>query len=140
MVSRTKHDREQRAANAAAYSQRVAARLPLGHRYQINQEDSMETNGNGVLKLNDARILTPAPTGVGAWAEKLRAAAFNAVKEADVTEIMAGLVKKAKEGDQAAAKLVLNYLTGGGAKVQPVVIIERGRKKAKKIEPDEQEK
>lgn len=73
------------------------------------------------LKLSDARERTPAPTGVGAWAAKLKAAAFDAVMEKDMTEIMADLVKRAKSGDLGAAKLVLNYLTGPAAVAQAPV-------------------
>lgn len=45
----------------------------------------------------------------------LRQALFDGVTEADVAEIAQGLVKKAKEGDLAATKLLLSYLVGGVA-------------------------
>jgi hypothetical protein len=80
------------------------------------------------IKLAEARVLTPAPTGIGAWAEKLRQAAFDAVKEQDITELMAGLLAKAKAGDLAAAKLVLGYLTGGAPKVQQVLVVNQVEK------------
>jgi hypothetical protein len=67
------------------------------------------------LRLDEARVATPKPNGVGAWADKLRQAAFDAVKESDMTDLMGSLMKRAKDGDNNAAKLVLNYLTGGGA-------------------------
>lgn len=88
------------------------------------------TNGaNGLAKrtytpirLDRAREDTPAPEGIGAWAEQLRQAAFDAVKPDDVTDIVAAQVEKAKEGDSAAAKFVLGYLTGQAApKVTRVV-------------------
>jgi hypothetical protein len=114
-----------RAANAAAYEEKIAngnrifepgsAVEALPHKREYR-----------ALKLSEARALTPAPTGIGAWAEKLRQAAFDAVKESDMTELMAGLLAKAKAGDLAAAKLVLGYLTGGGApKVQQVLVVQQ---------------
>jgi hypothetical protein len=48
------------------------------------------------------------------------------VKESDVEALMAGLMKKAQAGDVAAAKLVLGYLTGGGA---PKARSEKRRRK-----------
>lgn len=64
-------------------------------------------------RLSECRELSPKPTGIGEWADKLRQAAFNAVKEADMTELMSGLIERAKKGDNGAAKLVLSYLAGG---------------------------
>jgi hypothetical protein len=59
-------------------------------------KDQVRKRGYRSLKLADARALTPRPEGVGAWAEKLREAAFNAVSENDVTDLMKSLVERAK--------------------------------------------
>lgn len=60
--------------------------------------------------------------GVGDWMLKLRQALFDAVKEADVKEIAEGLVKRAKEGDMAATRLLLTYVAGGA---QPTIKINK---------------
>ena len=83
---------------------------------------------NNPLKLSDARRLTPKPEGIGAYAEQMRLAAMHAIKEDDVTELMASMLKRAKEGDINAAKFVLGFLTtgtreGGADKSQQVVIV-----------------
>lgn len=49
---------------------------------------------------------------VPAWMAKMRAAMFNAVKESDITEIMAGVVERAKKGDAQAVKIVMEYIVG----------------------------
>lgn len=67
------------------------------------------SNANS-LSLGKARTQTPAPTGIGAWAEKLRMAAFEGIKESDVTEIVAAQVQKAKEGDPKAIKFVMEMI------------------------------
>jgi hypothetical protein len=72
---------------------------------------------------------TPVPTGseVAQWMARLRAALFEAVTEDDIREIAAGLVRKAKAGDLAAAKLLMTYVLGGGnnvTKVQQAVIVQ----------------
>ena len=91
-----------------------------------------------MVKLAEARQLTPAPAGIGSFAEQLRLAAFNAVKETDIAEIITKQVELAKDGDPAAAKLVLGYLTGGGAPKQVVektVVVEKTRKRKVRSEP-----
>lgn len=95
---------------------------------EVNEwvEENVTKKGYTPLRLADARVLAPKPEGVGAWAEKLREAAFNAVREADITELMESLIARAKGGDLAAARLVLTYLTGGGApRVQQVVVVQQ---------------
>jgi hypothetical protein len=67
--------------------------------------------GYNSLRLDQVEVL--APIGVGDWAAKLRAATFNAVNETDMTEVMQAVVKRAKLGDLAAAKLLLDYMAGG---------------------------
>lgn len=90
------------------------------------------------MTLTEARERTPSPTeGIGQWAEKLRAAAFDAVGETDIKEILAKQVEKAKAGDAAAAKFVLQYLTGAAApvvsekRIETIKIVDRGSKKSK---------
>lgn len=44
------------------------------------------------------------------WIERLRQAAMKAVSEDDMREIFQGLVKRAKQGDVQALKLLMTYL------------------------------
>jgi len=124
---------EQFEANQEAQLRTYRARVSQG-RQLFGKE---ETNMGNSLKLSEARQATPAVSGVGAWAEKLRKAAFDAVSTEDMTALMQGLLKKAQAGDLAAAKLVLTYLTGGGApQVQVTKVIERTivkRQKPKRV-------
>lgn len=63
------------------------------------------------IKLSEARALTPAPTGaIGEWARSLREAAFDAVSESDIADIMKKQVEKAKAGDARAASFVTGFL------------------------------
>lgn len=67
----------------------------------------------------------PAPAEVAARVASLRAAMFSAVNEADVADIMAGMVAKAKGGNVGAAKLVFDVLSPGrsGVTVQQQTIV-----------------
>lgn len=67
----------------------------------------------------------PAPAEVAARVATLRAAMFGAIDAADVGEIMAGMVAKAKGGNVAAAKLVFDVLSPGrsGVTVQQQTIV-----------------
>ena len=47
------------------------------------------------------------------WKSDLRAACFDSLKPTDMSEIMSAVVKKAKDGDVQATKLLLDYFTGG---------------------------
>lgn len=66
---------------------------------------------------------------MGAWAEKLREAAFDAVKETDIQEIVAKQVELAKTGDPKALKFVSEFLLGGPPKIQmqKVVVIKKSK-------------
>lgn len=88
------------------------------------------------LKLTDADDRTPAPQGLGKWAENLRNAAYNAVNESDVEELIKTMMGKAKAGDVSAAKFVLGFLTGGPPKVQiqKIVIRDRRPRKVKSVD------
>jgi len=44
---------------------------------------------------------------------KLRTAVFNAISEADVVDVVEGIVEKAKEGDSVALKYLFDYILGG---------------------------
>lgn len=72
------------------------------------------------------------PTGseIAQWMARLRSALFEAVTEDDIREIAEGLVRKAKGGDLAAAKLLMTYVLGSGSNVtnirQAVVVQEHG--------------
>lgn len=70
------------------------------------------------LRLADAREMTPAVESLGSSALAMRQAAIDAISIDDITEIIRKQVEKAKGGDAAAAKFVLDYATGGSAKVQ----------------------
>lgn len=64
-----------------------------------------------------AKILTnrPAPPSAQAmvsWQAQMRQAMFEALGPDDVRAIVSGLVDKAKKGDLAAARMVLNYAVG----------------------------
>lgn len=56
--------------------------------------------------------LVPVDPVVG-WQAELRQAAYNALSGDDVKEIVEAIVKKAKQGDPAACKMVFEYLLGG---------------------------
>jgi hypothetical protein len=73
---------------------------------------------------NKLLVETPA-SAVKDWMMGLRQALFDAVSEADVREIAANLVKKAKEGDLSATKLLLTYVVGnGGLSVKNTIIVQ----------------
>lgn len=88
------------------------------------------------MRLDDAEAAAPAPTGLGLWAEKLRAAAYNAVTEADVEAMIAAQVEKARAGDAAAAKFVIGFLAAPAPKVQVQKVVIRGRSKKRAADPD----
>ncbi len=58
-------------------------------------------------------------------AAKLRAALFHAVSTGDIKEVVGALIDKAKGGDVAAAKLVLQYTLGDPQSLDLVEKIER---------------
>lgn len=87
----------------------------------------------GTLKLAEAEKLAPAPDGVGTWAAKLRAATEAAVTEADLTEMVRAISEKAKKGDLAAAKWLVDFLTpkpppAPKVLVKRVVVGRKGRR------------
>ena len=84
----------------------------------------------------------PAPS-VGDWMQKLRAAMFDAVKEAEIKEICEGLVKRAKEGDAQATRMLFEYVLGGSRGPQVVTqnnYTIRAPKKRTKALPGETQK
>ena len=60
------------------------------------------------------------PDQIAMMTSRLRMAMFDAIKEADVTQIMNKMVEKAKEGDPAAVKTIMDYMLGGKTTVQNV--------------------
>lgn len=88
------------------------------------------------MRLEDVEANAPAPSGLGMWAEKLRAAAYNAVTESDVEAMISAQVEKAKAGDATAAKFVLGFLAGPAPKVQVKQVVIRGRGKKRAADPD----
>jgi hypothetical protein len=57
--------------------------------------------------------LPPASEAVAPWVQKLRAAMFDAITETDIQEIVKNLVKRAKDGDPGAVKMLFDYVLGG---------------------------
>lgn len=51
--------------------------------------------------------------GLPPWMAAIRKAVLDTVTQEDVTDIVRGQIKKAKEGDQAAIKFVFGQLLGG---------------------------
>lgn len=71
-----------------------------------------------------APVQSPAPN-VADWMARLRAALFDAVTETDVAEIAGSLVKKAKEGDLQATRLLFSYVLGSSSvNVKQAVIVQ----------------
>lgn len=69
--------------------------------------------------------LVPVDPVVG-WQADLRQAAYNALNGDDVKQIVEAIVKKAKQGDPQACKMVFEYLLGGkgspGAPASPSTV------------------
>lgn len=73
---------------------------------------------------------------------RLRATLLNAVTEADLQEIAAALVDRAKGGDLAAAKLLFGYCIGRPSDtVDPDALdVDEARKAAKRIRAEDDRK
>lgn len=70
--------------------------------------------GNGIAgKFGLAALAAPPANEVATYQSKLRAAMFDGIAEGDIREIVTGIVKRAKKGDDKAIKLVFDYLLGG---------------------------
>lgn len=80
------------------------------------------------VNIKQARAQAPAPTGLGAWAERLRSTAMAAVEDTDVEEIMRKQVEKAKAGDAAAARFVLGLVMNQPKVEVRKVVVNRGGK------------
>ncbi len=70
------------------------------------------------LRLADAREMTPPVAALGERAQAARAAIAGSVSDDDLAAIMAAQVKKAKAGDSAAAKFVLDQIVGKSPSIQ----------------------
>ena len=68
---------------------------------------------NKSITLRQAAELTPPTDGVGEFARALQLAAFNGITEQDMSDMMAAVMKRAKEGDPKAIKFVLDFVGGG---------------------------
>jgi hypothetical protein len=57
--------------------------------------------------------------------QRLRLAMFGGISEQDVVDVMRGLVESARNGNVAAARLLLDNIAGGGSgcSVQQAVIV-----------------
>lgn len=74
--------------------------------------------------VSEVRVRTPVPQ-TGAWVAELRKACFDAVSPADMADVMKAVVKRAKKGNVAATKLLLDYLCGGkGGQVTQAVVVQ----------------
>lgn len=72
-----------------------------------------------------AKNVAPRPEDVASWMTRLRTAMFENVTEQDVAEIAQALVRKAKEGDLAATRLLFNYVLGSSTvNVKQAVILQ----------------
>lgn len=60
-----------------------------------------------------ADLAVPSRGDMRAWVDDLRASCFDAVTPGDMKAIMEKVVERAKLGDLAATKLLLDYLCGG---------------------------
>lgn len=76
----------------------------------------MTRNGLSIAKLSNGLSATDVP----AWQDQLRRAMFDSVKESDITEIVANMVKRAKDGDSQACRMVFEYVMGGNKAPQSV--------------------
>lgn len=63
-----------------------------------------------VLKLDEARQMTPSVTDVAGCVMRLQGAVFDSVSESDVRKIMERMKSKALDGDQKAAEFLLNFI------------------------------
>ena len=77
----------------------------------------------------DGRFLPGNPGGPGnplaAQVAKLRAALYDALAEGDIKDIVRALLGRAKQGDVAAAKLLLSYTLGKPLEADVLERIER---------------
>jgi hypothetical protein len=73
---------------------------------------------NSVLNLAKARRLTPPVDQLGERAQAARAALVGAVSNEDLAAIMAKQVEKAKAGDVASAKFIIDQVAGKQPSVQ----------------------
>lgn len=68
-----------------------------------------------VNSLSLAKIAKPQPEEQS-YQAKLRHAIYDGIKESDVAEIVQGIVKRAKNGDEKAVKQFFEYVLGSGVK------------------------
>ena len=65
------------------------------------------------FKLADVDRTLATERDIAGWQDDLRAACYESISEADVREIVAKQVEKAKEGDRGAIQFVMGQLLGG---------------------------
>ena len=78
---------------------------------------------NNSLKLDDVRRTLPTLDAAAACAQKLKEAMFGGITETDMADIMKNLVKKAKEGDLKATKVLFDTVVKAQPAPQPVRFI-----------------
>ena len=64
--------------------------------------------------ISEVKVRTPDPE-TGKWAADLRKACFDAISPQDMTDVMKTVVKRAKDGDIQAVKLLLDYFVAAVA-------------------------
>lgn len=64
-----------------------------------------------MVTLGQARAAFPSLGESAACAQKLKAAIFDGIREADMTAVMENLVSKAKDGNLAATKVLLDFVS-----------------------------
>ncbi len=78
----------------------------------------MSTGKQGALKLAEVEHqIAMTTTDTMNWQAQLRAAVANSISEEDVVAIIQKQVEKAKAGNEAAAKFVLNQVLGANTPV-----------------------
>ena len=78
----------------------------------------MSTGKQGALKLADVdNQIAMTTKDTMSWQAQLRAAVANSISEEDVVAIIQKQVEKAKAGNEAAAKFVLNQVLGASTPV-----------------------
>lgn len=80
---------------------------------------------------------TPPPDGIGQYGEALMMAAFNGITETDVSDIVGGLVKRAKEGHTASVKTVLDFVSGAARRMKQIPPAPPFGESARKVDPDD---
>ena len=69
------------------------------------------------------KLTVPTAATISDWQAKMRAAVFDGIREGDVKEIIATLVRNAKAGDVSACRMIFDYVLGGKGQASPMVAV-----------------